>query len=292
MSRADFARLLLLAALWGLAFVFIHLAVPALGAVSLTAIRVSLAGVALALYARHVRAALRVSERWPVYLAVGLFNSAAPFSLVAAAQTQLSASWAVVLVATTPLQTALVAAFFLGERFTARKALGLALGITGVALLVGWRGADAAVPPAWAVACALGAGTLYSAAAVISKRYAMDFAPAAMGAGTMLGAAILLAPLAVVFPPAAAPSPVAIAATLVLALGSTALAFVLLFGLIRSVGPVKTMTVNFLSPLFGVSGGVVLLGEPMSLPLAAGGVLILAGLGLVLREPAAASAQR
>jgi drug/metabolite transporter (DMT)-like permease len=75
--------------------------------------------------------------------------------------------------------------------------------------------------------------------------------------------------------------------TLVLALGSTAAAFVLFFRLIQSVGPVKTMTVNFLSPLFGVTGSVLLLGERVTWPLAAGGVLILAGLALVLREPAA-----
>jgi drug/metabolite transporter (DMT)-like permease len=172
----------------------------------------------------------------------------------------------------------------LGERFTLRKALGLVLGIAGVAVLVGWRAPADGAPPLWAIACALGAGTMYTCSAVLSKRYAMGFAPVAMGAGTMLAAALLLAPLVVLFPPPAMPSPAAVASTLVLALGSTAFAFVLFFGLIRSVGPVKTMTVNFLSPLFGVTGGIVLLGERMSWALAAGGVLILAGLALVLRE--------
>lgn len=286
MGRADFARLLLLAALWGLAFVFIRVAVPDLGAVSLTALRVGLAGIVLALYARQIDAALAVRERWPVYLAVGFFNSAAPFSMVAAAQTVMSASWAVVLVATTPLQTALVAALMLGERFTLRKAAGLLLGIAGVAVLVGWRTPAEGMPPPWAIACALGAGTMYTFSAILSKRYAMGYPPVAMGAGTMLAAAALLAPLVALFPPGAMPSPAAIASTLILALGSTGFAFVLFFGLIRAVGPVKTMTVNFLSPLFGVTGGIVLLGERLSWPLAAGGALILCGLALVLREPA------
>jgi drug/metabolite transporter (DMT)-like permease len=285
-SRADLARLVVLAGLWGLAFVFVRVAVPALGPVPLTTVRVLLAGVALTLYARHIGVALRGQERWPVYLAVGFFNSAAPFSMVAASQTVLSASWAVVLVATTPLQTAILAALYLGERFTLRKLAGLALGVAGVALLVGWRGPADGVPPAWAIACALGAGSMYSVSAVLQKRYAMSFPPVAMGAGTMLAAAALLAPLVALFPPVAVPSAAALGSTLVLALGSTAAAFVLFFTLIQSVGPVKTMTVNFLSPLFGVTGGIVLLGEPLTWPLAAGGALILCGLALVLREPA------
>jgi drug/metabolite transporter (DMT)-like permease len=127
---------------------------------------------------------------------------------------------------------------------------------------------------------------MYSVAAVIAKRHAGGFPPVATGAGSLLAAALLLGPLVPFFPPAAMPSPAAAASALFLALGSTALAFVLFFGLIRSVGPVKTMTVNFLSPLFGVTGGMVLLAERPGWPLAVGAALILAGLALVLIEPA------
>jgi drug/metabolite transporter (DMT)-like permease len=49
------------------------------------------------------------------------------------------------------------------------------------------------------------------------------------------------------------------------------------------VGPVKTLTVNFLSPLFGVSGGVLLLGEPVTANMITGTAVILAGTALVLR---------
>jgi drug/metabolite transporter (DMT)-like permease len=285
MSRADFARLLGLGALWGLAFVFIRVAVPPLGPVALTFIRVAVAGVLLALYARHVGAPLRVRERWPLFLAVGFFNSAAPFSLVASSQTVLSASWAVVLVATTPLQSALVAAVVLRERLTPRKGVGLVLGIVGVAVLVGWRAPLADVPPLWAVLCALGAGLMYSFAAIATKRFGAAVPTPAMAAGTMLGAAVLVAPWVLFFPPNAVPGAAALASTLLLAAGSTTFAMLIYFGLIRSVGPTKALTVNLLSPLFGVSAGIVLLDEPATWPLLAGGALILVGLALVLREP-------
>jgi drug/metabolite transporter (DMT)-like permease len=105
-----------------------------------------------------------------------------------------------------------------------------------------------------------------------------------MAAGTMLAAAAMLWPLVVLVPPTAVPSPAAVVSTLVLAVGSTAAALVLYCHLIRSVGPVKTMTVNFLSPLFGVTASLLLLGERLTWPLVAGGALILGGLALVLRS--------
>ena len=80
------------------------------------------------------------------------------------------------------------------------------------------------------------------------------------------------------------PSPVELANAIALALASSALAFVLYFRLIANVGAVKTLTVNFLSPLFGVSGGVLLLGEPVTANMVAGTVVILAGTALVLRS--------
>lgn len=285
MSRADFARLVALGALWGLAFVFIRVAVPPLGPVTLTFVRVLIAGVLLALYARYAGARLEIRKRWLLFLVVGLFNSAGPFSLVASAQTVMSASWAVVLVATTPLQSALVAALVLRERLTPRKGVGLVLGIAGVAVLVGWREPLAVVPPAWAIFCALGAGLMYSFAAIITKRYGANVPTPAMAAGTMLGAAVLVGPFVPLFPPVAMPGPEAALSTLLLAAGSTTIAMVIYFGLIRSVGPTKALTVNLLSPLFGVTASIILLGEPLTWPFAAGGALILCGLALALREP-------
>jgi drug/metabolite transporter (DMT)-like permease len=79
------------------------------------------------------------------------------------------------------------------------------------------------------------------------------------------------------------PTPVEWASAFALALLSSALAFVLYFRLIAHVGAVKTLTVNFLSPLVGVTGGVVLLGEPVTANMIVGIAVILAATALVLR---------
>jgi drug/metabolite transporter (DMT)-like permease len=188
----------------------------------------------------------------------------------------------VVLVATTPLQTAIIAALAKLEPLTARKVGGLLLGVAGVGVLVGLD--TGATPPPWAVLCALFAGTMYGIAGVVTRRYAVGLPGVSMAAGTMLAAAVLLVPFAVAFPPSALPSWTAIAAMLALALVSTAAAFVLYFRLIMSIGPVKALTVNFLSPLFGVSAGILVLGERLTSSLVAGAALILCGLALVLAE--------
>jgi drug/metabolite transporter (DMT)-like permease len=195
----------------------------------------------------------------------------------------MTAAFAAILVATAPLFGALIAAVWAGEPLTARKAGGLVLGFVGVALVVGWNPADAALPPAWAIGATLGAAALFGVAANYSRLKAGGIPPLAMAAGAQLSAGLLLVPFIALVPPVAMPSPVEWGNALALALLSSGLAFVLYFRLIADVGPVKTLTVNFLSPLFGVSGGVLLLGEPVTANMITGTAVILAGTALVLR---------
>ena len=65
-----------------------------------------------------------------------------------------------------------------------------------------------------------------------------------------------------------------------LGVACTSLAFVLYFRLIASVGPTKAITVTFLVPVFAVVFGAILLDEPISVSMIAGGLVILLGTGL------------
>lgn len=64
-----------------------------------------------------------------------------------------------------------------------------------------------------------------------------------------------------------------------LALLSTALAYLIYFRLVASVGPTSTQTVTFLVPCFGRLFGVAFLGEPA-------GAATLVGFGIVLANVA------
>lgn len=282
MSAADLLRLVMLAACWGLAFVFIAVAVHPLGPCALVEVRALLAALVLFVYARLSGVRLDLGRHWRLYLIIGALGSAIPFVLVALAQTVLSASYSVVLLSIAPLLSALVALVWLGERPTLRKTTGLLLGLAGVALLTGFQTDHGAAPPLWAVLIALAAAALYGASAVFSKRNAGGIAPLALATGSQLGAAILLLPLALAFPPSAAPTAIEWLNVVALALFSSALAFILYFHLIDSIGPVKTLSVNYLTPVFGVAGGVLALGEPLTANLLGGMALILIGLTLVI----------
>ena len=286
MGAKDLLRLFTLAACWGLAFVFIRVAVPYFGPVALVIVRALTASAVLVLFAFVKRVKLDFRGHWRRYFLVGLLNSGIPFCLVAAAQSALSVTYAVILVSVTPLVSALIAAVWIKDPFTLPKALGLVAGIAGVALLIGWNPAGAAPPVPWAVALALGATISYGMAGVFTKRYAAHLPALEVAAASQLSAGVMLLPLLLLFPPLAMPTPLAIAAALALAVLSTAFAFLLYFRLIINVGPVKALTVNFLAPLFGVTGGVVLLGETASANVLSGAAVILIGTALVVASGA------
>ena len=81
MPPRSLALLLLLAALWGGSFVFMRVAVPALGPIPLAYTRVTLAAVALLLLAFAQRRIPAFRTRWREFAVVGVINTALPFSL-------------------------------------------------------------------------------------------------------------------------------------------------------------------------------------------------------------------
>ncbi|MBF6593598.1 MAG: DMT family transporter [Thermaceae bacterium] len=285
MTSKQFTALLVLSALWGGSFLFIRVAAPALGPVMLVELRVLIAGIALLIYASLSRHLPELRSRWKTFLVIGLFNSAVPFFLISTAELHLTASLAATLNAATPLFGALVAAFWLGETITPRKALGLLLGLVGVAVLVGLG----PVPLTPVVLLSIGASLLatvsYGFAAVYTKVAAKGVPPLALALYSQLFAATLIAPVVPFALPTTPPSGLVVLCVLGLALFSTALAYLLYFYLIVSAGPTKATTVTYLSPAFGILWGVFLLAEPLTLGSLLGFGIILASVWLVTGQP-------
>jgi drug/metabolite transporter (DMT)-like permease len=171
--------------------------------------------------------------------------------------------------------TALVAAVWMGDPLTARKVVGVVMGIVGVAVLVGWD----PIALNWAVVLSVGAmlaaSLSYALAAVYTKRMFAGSPPLAIAIGQQTAASMLLLPLAAASLPAERPSAAATISVLALALLSTAVAYMLYYRLIENVGPTSTTTVTLLVPVFGLLLGVLILNEPFGL-----GTLV--GLGTIL----------
>ncbi len=279
MRPGDLGALTLLGALWGGSFLFISVAVPALGPALLVELRVLLAAVALALYAVAVGRLPALRSQWKEFLILGGLNAAAPFTLIAISQLNLTASLAAIMNSTTPLFAAVVAAAWIGEELTMRKIFGLLLGVVGVAVLVGLDPVLLNGVVLLSVGASLLAALCYALGGVYAKRTFPGVPPQAMGIGQQAAAAAILLPLAAANLPEEPPSLAVVLSVLGLALLSTAVAYLIYFRLMASVGPTKTLTVTFLVPVFGVLFGVLLLGDPV-------GVGTFAGMGIILSSVA------
>jgi drug/metabolite transporter (DMT)-like permease len=294
MSPANLVQLVVLAALWGASFLFIRVGVAEFGVAPLMALRVSIGALFLIamLLARRpfAQTIATMKKRALPLLIVGILNSGAPFCLFAFAELTLSAGATSVINATTPLWGALVAWLWLKDRLTATRTIGMAIGFAGVLVLVwnqiatphgGNSGTSGAIGAGvLAAAAALMASALYGVAGNFAKQYLMDVDPMTNAAGSMIGATLVLTPIALFTWQSAPVSAHAWEAVLALGVGCTGIAYFIYFHLITATGPARAMTVTFVIPLFGILWGALFLHEPVSLVMLAGCAIVLLGTAL------------
>lgn len=280
MRGRDLVDLLMLAALWGGSFLFMRIAGPQFGPAPLMGLRTAIGALTLLPLLWFAGQWGELRAKAPRIAVVGLINAALPFVLFGYATNHLNAGIVAVLNATAPLWAAVVAFFWLGERLDAARMLGLALGVVGVLVLIGNRlsfGPGAVVLP---VLAALVATLFYGLAANYVRRFLHGAGPIVVAAGSLIFAASMLAPFAVLGWPTQPPDRLAWTGVVLLGLLSTGLAYVLFFRLIERVGPARAITVTFLVPVFGLLWGALFLDEVVTSSMLAGTVTILVGTAL------------
>jgi drug/metabolite transporter (DMT)-like permease len=273
----DIFQLIILAAFWGGSFLFLRIAAPVLGPVWLIEIRVLFAGLILLLFAARLGLITTIRQNWIQLLIIGSINSAIPFLLFAFASLSLPAGFTSILNATTPLFGTIVAAIWLKEKLTASRIIGFALGFAGVVILVGWKTFAVTQSFVNAVVAAIIAAFLYAVSASYTRKYLDGVPPIAIATGSLLSAAILIAPLMPFFVPTNIPTATVMLAVLGLSLFSTALSYILYFRLIRNIGSTKTLTVTYLSPGFAMLWSQLILKEPITQSMIIGCSFILLG---------------
>lgn len=271
------AELLLLGAVWGSSFLFMRIAAKDFGAFALVEVRLALGALILLPFLLRVRDQIKPSH-WLRFLGIGIINSAAPFVLFAWAAQRAPAGVVAISNATVVMFTSIVAFLLFGEKISKRSALGLLLGFIGVAVLASGKTSGGSVLPA-ALAGVL-ASVLYGFGGNFTKRYLHDLPPSAVAAGTVICAALVVAPLAfATWPSAPVPALSWLSAVMLGAL-CTGLAYFLYYRLLYRIGAPRTSTVTYLVPLFGVIWAWVFLSEPLTLSMAVAGALILGGVAL------------
>jgi drug/metabolite transporter (DMT)-like permease len=294
MRPRDVAELCLLALLWGSAYLFIRAAVPEFGPVPLIALRLGISALVLMplLLARGGLKSLRGGGR--ALLVQGTLLSALPFTLIAWASLSMTAGLTAVLNATAPLFAAIVAHVWLAERIGRWRAVGLAIGFGGVVVLF-WGGVSFRDGGSgWALLAMLGSSVLWGFGGHYTRVRLGTMSPVAISVGTLAIATLVLAPFAVATWPATPPSTRAWLEVLFLGVASSGLGFLMYYRLVRNIGAVRATSVTFLNPPVALVAGLLYLGEPITLQMIAGTVVILAGTGLALgligpRPPPAAA---
>lgn len=280
-----------LALLWGAAYLFTRSAVPEFGPVTLIALRMGIAGALLA-PVLAARGGLPLLRRHALLFTVqGTVFTALSFVLIAWSALTLSAGLTAVLNATAPMFGAVVAWLWLGERVDGWRRVGLIVGIAGVAILLWGRFSlrlDAtSTAVALAVLAGLGSSVVWGISANIARVRMAGIDPLAMTVGTMLAAALALAPLAWAewqgawgSPRTTIPGLRAWLEALFLGVASSGLGMLMYFRLLREVGTVPTMSVTFLAPVVAIVSGALYLGEAITAQTVAGSAVVLAGTAL------------
>jgi drug/metabolite transporter (DMT)-like permease len=281
MRRGAWVLLGVLAALWGASYMFIKVGLDGgLSPVAVVFVRTALAALVLVPVAVHHGAlpALRDPRvaAWVVFLA--LVQVVAPFLLITIGEQHITTSLAAILVASSPIFTALIALRFdAAERSVGWRGVGVAIGIAGVALLFGVDLTGGSEQVLGGVAILL-ASLGYAIGPLTSKHRLQGVQPVAIVTGTMAVSAVVLIP---VLPftgfSDGAPDLGTIAAMLALGVGGTGLAFLIFYTLIAEVGPARASVVAYIAPGFSVVYGAVLLDEDVGVATIGGLLLILAG---------------
>jgi len=292
-SFASIVDFVALGAIWGASFLFMRLAVRDFGVVGTAAARVAIATLFLLplMLARGHGAAFR-RNWWKVCL-VGVINSGLPFLMFAFALLSITTGLSAILNATVPLFGAVVAWWWLKDRPSGARVLGLVVGFAGVAALA-WDKASfrpdpaSGIAPAWAVLACLVATVCYAIAASATKRFLSGLHPLVTATGSQLGATLALAVPALLLRPAQLPGLQASLAVLVLGVLCTGIAYILYFRLIEQAGPSRALAVTFAIPVFAILYGTLFLGEAVTASMLAWGAVVLLGTALatgLLRLP-------
>jgi drug/metabolite transporter (DMT)-like permease len=287
LDRFVVTTMVLLCAIWGAQQVAIKLAAHDVVPIMQVGLRsgISAALVGLLMCCRGEKLSLRDGTLRPGLLAGALF--AAEFLFVAEGLRHTSASHMAVLIYTSPIFTAIGLHFTIrSERLGRRQWLGIGMAFAGIAAAFagGWLHSDVSLRILWGDLLGVLAGAAWGATTVVIRGSALsEAAPSKTLLYQLAVGCVLLLGAAVVSGQATRVSMTAVAWTSLLFQGVVVsfASYLVWFWLLRRYVASQVAVFSFMSPLFGVTFGVLVLHEPVDAFFAVGAALVLAGITVV-----------
>jgi drug/metabolite transporter (DMT)-like permease len=267
LGLVQWSMLVLLSMLWGGSYFFVEIALEEWSPLLIVAVRIVVASIVI--WGIVLAAGLpvpRFRAAWIAFFFMGLLNNVFPFLLIVWGQKEIESGLAAILTAAAPIFSVIVAGVWLkDEPITRPKLLGAVLGLIGVAVLIGpsaLAGLDANLLAQLAV---LGGALSYAFAGVYARRFTrMNIDPIVAAAGQLLMSSLIMILLATAFD---APSQLIESSARVwiavglMAVFSTALAYILYFRLLASAGATNAILVTLLIPVTAILLGAFILDE-------------------------------
>ncbi|HEV3001989.1 MAG TPA: DMT family transporter [Solirubrobacteraceae bacterium] len=278
MTRRAWTLMLTLAALWGASYMFIDIALEGGVATPFVVFVRNLLGTLVLLPVALSRGVFpSVRRHLPLLTFVAAIQVTGPFLLITVGEQHITSSMAGILVASTPIFTAIIALVQSHDDRLGRMGVaGIVIGIVGVVVLFGVD-LSASTETLLAGLGVLLAGLGYAVGPILTRRHIADVPPIGIAGSIVTLSMLMLLPVAPFSAPSEMPSLGTWAALAVLGAGGTGIAFLIFFMLNADVGPSRSSLVAYIAPFFSVIYGVTLLDESFSLSTAAGLLLILTG---------------
>lgn len=280
-GRLDFALLILTALIWASAFAAIKFALVDLGPIWTAASRVGIGFLALLPFAFFGKAGFFITRYSLGFtFIIAMLITVIPFIMISWGLQYIESGITALLMGTTPFMAMILGHFFTTDESINRyKLLAVAIGMTGILLIVGPDAVRNLGSTSFVAQLAIiGAGFCYVSGGILIRRIDMKpipFTTLALGIG-----AVCLVLLALVFEgvPEKLPGLNASLALLWLGLFPTGLAYVLRFYLVRKVG-VSTFAIGMNTiPVFGIIFGAILLNESVEFTTIIALCLVVSGL--------------
>jgi drug/metabolite transporter (DMT)-like permease len=276
------ARLLLLALLWGGSYLFMRSAAPQFGAGPMIFLRMALGSLLVLLPLTLWRIGFApIRRHWRPMAVMGVVFTALPFMGLGYAALSITAGLMAVIQSAAPLFSAIVGRIWLGEPIRPMRAVGLVVGLSGVALLV-WDKVGMRDDAGIGILITLLMTVLWGVSSNFVRVRLAGVDPLATATGAITAAALVLAPMALLTWPAEPPSIRAWAEVVFLGVAASGLGFILYYSLIAAIGAVRATSVTFLTPIVTMALGTVYLDEPITVRIAIGCAVILIGTALTL----------
>ncbi|MDA0755670.1 MAG: DMT family transporter [Proteobacteria bacterium] len=266
-----------LGALWGSAFMFIKVATPEFGPIALVNTRLLIASLIFLPILLQKKYIHLLKPIWKQVLVLSIMNNAIPFTLFSYASFGADSNILAILNATTAFNTMIIAYLWIGESVSLKQLFGLILGFIGIFILVNPQNSDTTLI---ASLSALLAAFFYSYSTVYIQRQSVNANKMVLIGWSIVFSAVFMIPVSIFNLPEALPSASAIGSAFWLGAVSTGLGFLGYVRLIDKIGAVRTSTVAYFLPVFGIIWGSIFLDEKITSTIILGCLIVLIGIYL------------